>query len=156
MEIVFLTLPNFRLCTNFFHQYLQISSNTDHLVMILLVRHTTSVKMFPLSSWDSIYCKVWTNTSDTVTVRHVCHKVRKLPQNQNNVQQLHQLLHYLSQWQAFTLKEHPNLTQNPQQTQMVHLLKWHASVSINPSNTKHLYNIYTMLDQRRRHWADIV
>ena len=26
----------------------------------------------------------------------------------------------------------------------------------NPVNTKHLYNIYTMLDQRRRRWADVV
>ena len=25
-----------------------------------------------------------------------------------------------------------------------------------PVNTKHLYNIYTMLDQRRRRWADVV
>ena len=25
-----------------------------------------------------------------------------------------------------------------------------------PVNTKHLYNVYTMLDQRRRHWADVV
>ena len=25
-----------------------------------------------------------------------------------------------------------------------------------PANTKHLYNIYTMLDQRRRRWADVV
>ena len=25
-----------------------------------------------------------------------------------------------------------------------------------PANTKHLYNIYTMLDRRRRRWADIV
>ena len=24
------------------------------------------------------------------------------------------------------------------------------------SNTKHLYNIYTMLDQRLRRWADVV
>ena len=27
---------------------------------------------------------------------------------------------------------------------------------INPANTKHLYNICTMLDQRRRRWADVV
>ena len=26
----------------------------------------------------------------------------------------------------------------------------------NPANTKHLYNIHTMLDQRRRRWADLV
>ena len=26
----------------------------------------------------------------------------------------------------------------------------------NPANTKHLYNIRTMLDQRRRRWADVV
>ena len=26
----------------------------------------------------------------------------------------------------------------------------------NPVNTKHLYHIYTMLDQRRRRWADVV
>ena len=25
-----------------------------------------------------------------------------------------------------------------------------------PANTKHLYNISTMLDQRRRRWADVV
>ena len=25
-----------------------------------------------------------------------------------------------------------------------------------PANTKHLYNIYTMMDQRRRRWADVV
>ena len=25
-----------------------------------------------------------------------------------------------------------------------------------PANTKHLYNIYTMLDQRRRRWDDVV
>ena len=25
-----------------------------------------------------------------------------------------------------------------------------------PANTKHLYTIYTMLDQRRRRWADVV
>ena len=25
-----------------------------------------------------------------------------------------------------------------------------------PANTKHLYNMYTMLGQRRRRWADIV
>ena len=25
-----------------------------------------------------------------------------------------------------------------------------------PANTKHLYNTYTMLDQRRRRWADVV
>ena len=25
-----------------------------------------------------------------------------------------------------------------------------------PVNTKHLYNIYTMLDQRQRRWADVV
>ena len=25
-----------------------------------------------------------------------------------------------------------------------------------PVDTKHLYNIYTMLDQRRRRWADII
>ena len=25
-----------------------------------------------------------------------------------------------------------------------------------PANTKHLYNICTMLDQRRRRWADLV
>ena len=24
------------------------------------------------------------------------------------------------------------------------------------ANTKHLHNIYTMLDQRRRRWADVV
>ena len=29
-------------------------------------------------------------------------------------------------------------------------------VGNNPANTKHLYNIYTMLDQRRRRWDDIV
>ena len=29
-------------------------------------------------------------------------------------------------------------------------------VDIIPANTKYLYNIYTMLDQRRRHWAGIV
>ena len=27
---------------------------------------------------------------------------------------------------------------------------------IHPTNTKHLYNIYTMLEQSRRRWADIV
>ena len=27
---------------------------------------------------------------------------------------------------------------------------------INPANTKHLYNICTMLEQRRRRWADVV
>ena len=26
----------------------------------------------------------------------------------------------------------------------------------NPVNNKHLYNIYTMLDQRRRRWDDVV
>ena len=26
----------------------------------------------------------------------------------------------------------------------------------NLANTKHLYNIYTILDQRRRRWADVV
>ena len=26
----------------------------------------------------------------------------------------------------------------------------------NPANTKHLYNIYAMLGQRRRRWADVV
>ena len=25
-----------------------------------------------------------------------------------------------------------------------------------PANTKHLYNIHTMLDQRQRRWADVV
>ena len=25
-----------------------------------------------------------------------------------------------------------------------------------PANTKHLYNIYTILDKRQRHWADVV
>ena len=28
--------------------------------------------------------------------------------------------------------------------------------SASPVSTKHLYNIYTMLDQRRRRWADVV
>ena len=28
--------------------------------------------------------------------------------------------------------------------------------SNNPANTKHLYNICTMLDQRQRRWADVV
>ena len=27
---------------------------------------------------------------------------------------------------------------------------------LDPANTKHFYNIYTMLDQRRRRWADAV
>ena len=27
---------------------------------------------------------------------------------------------------------------------------------LHPVNTKHLYNIYTMLDRRRRRWADVV
>ena len=31
-----------------------------------------------------------------------------------------------------------------------------SSTHIYPVNTKHLYNIYTMLDQRRRRWADVV
>ena len=30
-----------------------------------------------------------------------------------------------------------------------------AAHAIIPANTKHLYNIYTMLDQRRRRWADV-
>ena len=29
-------------------------------------------------------------------------------------------------------------------------------ISVYPVNPKHLYNIYTMLDQRRRRWADVV
>ena len=29
-------------------------------------------------------------------------------------------------------------------------------VRVLAANTKHLYNICTMLDQRRRHWADVV
>ena len=29
-------------------------------------------------------------------------------------------------------------------------------LTINPANTKHLYKICTMLDQRRRRWADVV
>ena len=37
-----------------------------------------------------------------------------------------------------------------QQTNICHVLK------CIPANTKHLYNICTMLDQRRRRWADVV
>ena len=29
-------------------------------------------------------------------------------------------------------------------------------INVNPVNAKHLYNICTMLDQRRRRWADVV
>ena len=29
-------------------------------------------------------------------------------------------------------------------------------IRINPVNAKHLYNIFTMLDQRRRRWSNIV
>ena len=32
----------------------------------------------------------------------------------------------------------------------------HKQITYFPSNTKHLYNIYTMLDQRQRRWADVV
>ena len=32
---------------------------------------------------------------------------------------------------------------------------WYDYVD-NPANIKHLYNIYTMLDQRRRRWVDVV
>ena len=28
--------------------------------------------------------------------------------------------------------------------------------TVHPVDTKHLYNIYTMLDQRRRRWVDVV
>ena len=31
-----------------------------------------------------------------------------------------------------------------------------TGVSYDPVNTKHLYNICTMLNQRRRRWADVV
>ena len=31
-----------------------------------------------------------------------------------------------------------------------------CSVCPSPENTKHLYDIWTMLDQRRRRWADII
>ena len=31
-----------------------------------------------------------------------------------------------------------------------------SSSSYSPANTKHVYNIYTMLDQRRRRWLDVV
>ena len=31
-----------------------------------------------------------------------------------------------------------------------------AKVTFDPVNTKHLYNICKMLDQRRRRWADVV
>ena len=30
------------------------------------------------------------------------------------------------------------------------------ALSTRPANTKHLHNIYTMLDQRRKRWADVV
>ena len=30
------------------------------------------------------------------------------------------------------------------------------SYDLSPVNTKHLYNNFTMLDQRRRRWADVV
>ena len=33
--------------------------------------------------------------------------------------------------------------------------RWYGG-DIVPANTKHLYYIYTMLDQRRRRWADVV
>ena len=29
------------------------------------------------------------------------------------------------------------------------------TVNASPCNTKHLYNIYTVLEQRRRRWADV-
>ena len=31
-----------------------------------------------------------------------------------------------------------------------------TDLKVKPVNTKHLYKIYTMLDQRRRRWADVV
>ena len=31
-----------------------------------------------------------------------------------------------------------------------------AGASLKPVNTKHVYNICTMLDQRRRRWANVV
>ena len=36
------------------------------------------------------------------------------------------------------------------------LLASGSARQLSPENTRHLYNIYTMLDQRRRRWADIV
>ena len=36
------------------------------------------------------------------------------------------------------------------QCHLIHL------TNLSPVNTKHLYNIYAMLDQRRRRWADFV
>ena len=37
-----------------------------------------------------------------------------------------------------------------------HLKKWHFCLMVTPVTTKHLYNIYTMLAQRRRRWANVV
>ena len=42
-----------------------------------------------------------------------------------------------------------SFTINPQE-------KINLSLSVSPINTKHLYNICTTLDQRRRHWANVV
>ena len=36
------------------------------------------------------------------------------------------------------------------------LLAFGSARQLSPENTRHLYNIYTMLGQRRRRWADIV
>ena len=38
----------------------------------------------------------------------------------------------------------------------MHLKFCIPSATNNPVNTKHLYNIYTMLNQRRKRWANVV
>ena len=45
------------------------------------------------------------------------------------------------------------LAQHQTSTGSTPRVSWAA---FNPVNTKHLYNICTMLDQRRRRWADVV
>ena len=35
------------------------------------------------------------------------------------------------------------------------LMSWQIN-EVHPANTKHLYDVFTMLDQRRRRWAGVV
>ena len=65
----------------------------------------------------------------------------------------------LINWMYFVLMKTGQQTKTKKQILMMDL-KWRdrfiVSEWVNPANTKHLYSICTMLDQRRRRWADVV
>ena len=47
-------------------------------------------------------------------------------------------------------------TKKKQYNILIALCQGYCLLQAHPVNTKHLYNICTMLDQRRRRWADVV